>query len=86
MNTSAEKLVGELLRKFTGRLEGDYLREYSALVEAGEWGVAFENLCVQLYEFEVHVDESEYEQIETAGSLMGLDASCWSFLKQDTSY
>jgi hypothetical protein len=50
------------------------------LVEAGEPGVALENLCTQLYEYDVSVPTGVLAQLRTIGEAMGLDSGLWEDL------
>jgi hypothetical protein len=47
---------------------------------AGEPGVAYENLCVQLFEFDVQVNESQFYQIRKLGLAMRIQPKYWERL------
>ncbi len=50
------------------------------LIDAGEPGVALENLCTQLYEYDVTVPRPVLAQITATGESMGLDPDLWTDL------
>lgn len=54
------------------------------LIDAGEPGIAFENLCTQLYEYNVTPDEPSQEALAEIGTYFGLDADLWERLATDT--
>jgi hypothetical protein len=47
------------------------------LVRVGEWAVALENLCSQLYEYECAVAPKILATIEELGREIGVDARYW---------
>ena len=51
------------------------------LIDAGEWGLAHDTLCTQLYEFDVHVDEDVYATLEALGTYYALEPSMWQVLR-----
>ncbi|MFV2009377.1 MULTISPECIES: MafI family immunity protein [unclassified Micromonospora] len=50
------------------------------LIDAGEPGVAFENLCTQLDEYEVSTNESTRSDLAAVGDYLGIDARIWQEL------
>lgn len=81
MKTANETKVIEVIELFRGRLSDEWLDEYRSLAEHGEWGLALENLCTQLYEFDVFPTAREYDAICTTGMQMGMVESTWVFLE-----
>ncbi|RLB52115.1 MAG: hypothetical protein DRJ42_15630 [Deltaproteobacteria bacterium] len=53
---------------------------YRSLSEHGEPGVALENLCTQLYEYDVVVPEPLVAELAALGSLMGIEPAHWTRL------
>ena len=51
------------------------------LIDAGEPGVALENLCTQLYEYDVSVPQQVLSRIAASGEAMGLPAELWTDLR-----
>jgi hypothetical protein len=58
---------------------GDVERVWE-LIDVGELGVAFENLCAQLYEYEVMVDAETKSSLAAIGGYLGLDPRLWESL------
>jgi hypothetical protein len=54
------------------------------LVQVGEYGVALENLCTQLDEYDVVLPQSVYEEIAVIGSIMGIDPRYWRRLARSS--
>lgn len=75
-----EQRVINLIRGFKGRLPDDFVGEYVSLAEHNECAVALENLCTQLYEFDVSPEIREMDEIKNIGLLLGLDKATWEFL------
>jgi phosphoenolpyruvate carboxylase len=53
-------------------------REY---VEYNEFGIGFEHVCQQLFEYEIQISPEIFQEIESNGKSMELDEKTWSFLK-----
>ncbi len=51
-------------------------------VEAGEPGLAFEQIVVQLYEFSIPINAELYEAAVQCGTLLKIPADEYSFLKE----
>jgi hypothetical protein len=51
------------------------------LVEVGELGIAFENLCTQLYEYGVVLDLQSLRTLGEVGSYLRLDPELWQRLE-----
>lgn len=58
----------------------EQLHDMTQLVQAGEPGVALENLCTQLYEYDAALEPDTLKQIETLGKAMGLAPKYWQRL------
>ncbi len=52
------------------------------LTEAGEPGIALENLCTQLFEYDVTITVSIQERLAMLGRAMGLEESQWNKLRK----
>ncbi len=52
------------------------------LIQVREWGVCFQNLCDQLYEYDVRISSETYKRIEAIGNRMELPASNWKPLQE----
>jgi hypothetical protein len=60
------------------------IRSIWELIDAGEPGVAFENLCTQLYEYEVTPDEPSREALAEIGTYFRSDTDLWERLVTDS--
>lgn len=75
-----EKRLIELIRDFGGRLPDEYIREYISLAEHSECAVALENLCTQLYEYDVVPTLGELTAIQELSDALHLGKETWDFL------
>ena len=80
MDINNKTIVIELIESFRGRLHDDWLNEYLGDASCGEWGMALENLCFQLEEFDISVTVQQYEIIRTACERMKIDPQRWKCL------
>jgi hypothetical protein len=85
--TDWDSAVGAL-RAVVVRVESDLppgdVQSVWELIDAGELGVAFENLCTQIYEYEVAVDQATRSSLTAIGEYLGLDKRLWEVLKRAT--
>ncbi len=75
-----ERRLSALLEENTALLSCELLEHCRSLVAHGEPGVALENLCTQLYEYEVAVPDSVVQELAALGGMMGIDAVHWTVL------
>jgi len=57
------------------------LDDMSALTKAGEPGIALENLCTQLFEYEAAVPLVVVDGLKTLGHAMGINDKYWRRLE-----
>ena len=67
----------DLVNRFRGRLPDRWLNDYVEYAEHLEWGLAFEMLCEQLFEYDIVPRESEVSSIARLGTEMGIDKKFW---------
>lgn len=72
-----EREVQYILNAAVDLLPQDQLSEMMDLVLAGEPGIALENCCTQLYEYDVTVPPNLLHRIVKIGTAMNLDPSYW---------
>ncbi|UOE42871.1 MafI family immunity protein [Agromyces larvae] len=72
--------IREVVNELSGQLPDSDLQNARIFLDAGEPGVALENLCAQIYEYDVPIARSAYLRLEAAGRAMSLDSSNWSHL------
>lgn len=70
----------ELIRTFGGRLPDECIREYISLAEHNECAVALENLCTQLYEYDVVPTLGELTAVQELSDTLRLGKETWDFL------
>ena len=66
----------------TGLVPAGVIDEVNELVGRGEFGVALELLCDELFEFDADVPAPLYAALERAGSSVDLDPLRWVLLKR----
>lgn len=57
----------------------------SDCTHCGEWGIAFEFICSNLYEFDMPISQQTYELLEEIGNLLKMDSKEWEILKPQVS-
>lgn len=86
MITDSESATG-LLRGVTISLESyltpDDVQYIWESIDAGEWGIAFEDLCTQLDEHGAKIDRQAYDVLQELGEYYVRDPSYWEFLRPD---
>jgi len=82
MMTPLETQVWSVIAMFQGAIPSEQLEDMSELAQAGEPGVALENLCTQLHEYDILVSEDAMSQIETLVGAMDLDLEYCRRLKR----
>lgn len=80
MAEAIEERLLFLLKRFQCALPADEYASVRDLVVHREWGVAFENLCEQLFEHSIVVGPEALKEMEKLATEMNLPDSSWSFL------
>jgi hypothetical protein len=78
---SIERRLSELLASLADRLQDLDLVHLQDLVRHGESGIALENLCTQLDEYDASITQLELAEIVALGSVMRIDPSYWKDLR-----
>ena len=68
-----EHRLQRLLERFAGNVPPEQIEDAKDLVKAGEPGVALENYCSQLFEFDAAVPAEVLAELEALGRAMGID-------------
>ena len=76
--------VRQVMGAASGLTEAD-LDGISSLLEAGEYGIALENLCTQLYEYEIGVSPENRRLLAQVGMRLGVASRYWQMLSPDES-
>lgn len=71
----------EITKSFLGKIPAEQLQDMCELIQAGERGVALENLCTQRQEFDIAITEEIFAKIRRIGNAMEINASYWEQLK-----
>lgn len=76
-----ENQLLEAIDTFADKLPAEYLPQLRELVVAGESGVAFENLCENLYDYEVLPDKAMWERLRNIGLALKIKPEYWECLQ-----
>lgn len=71
----------DLIERIRNKLPEKDINEALDLVERNEFGVGFELICTQLFEYDAKISAGIYLKIENLGRSMNLDESVWQMLK-----
>ena len=84
-----ETLLSEVLslvsQPLTAAGLGLQVEDIQVLLEAGEYGVALEQLCSHIDELKLPLSTRIYTLIERAGTLMGMNPTLWKPLQSQIS-
>ncbi len=80
MSSKIKSELVEFINIFESFLPKDDIKSIQELVDVGEYGVAFENFCTQLHEYDVEVEESIVERLASIGTEMKLNKTLWADL------
>jgi hypothetical protein len=73
MVDNKEMQISELLLEFSGKLSEEILLSIKELNSSNEWGVALEELCNMLYEYNINLELKQYQAIERLGLEMEIN-------------
>lgn len=77
---SIEENTIQVIGQFSERLPADFIEDCWSLARHNEWGLAIENLCTQLYEYDVQPSAQELDEIRRLAESAGLKEDTWDFL------
>jgi hypothetical protein len=72
-----EERLAVVLSNAEGWLPSDQLAQMQSLVRAGEPGVALENFCTQLEEYDVAVPDHIVTELKALAGMMGMKIPRW---------
>ena len=85
MTINDREVAAALLRGVTITLEARMMpndvENVWELIDAGEWGLAFDILCTQLYEYDVRIDQQTYDDLAQLGQYYEIRPSMWEVLR-----
>lgn len=73
----------KLIDVFAARFPPEQAAGMRELVHAGESGVALENLCTQLFEYDVVPDGLTISRLRDLGSALEVDSKYWQRLQPE---
>ena len=76
------KCLYALLNDKIGLLPNQDIENISRHIDHHEWVLAFENLCIQLCEYEIPINSAYYNILVNLGKLMNVDSFYWLDLKE----
>lgn len=79
---TAEVQIRSLLASLAVHVEAWVLEEPTALLDASEWGLAFESVCDNLYDAEIGVFPGEVAEIESIGRQLGSTRKAWRLVRE----
>lgn len=77
-----ESRMRALVASLATHVEAWLVEEPESLLDAGEWGVAFEALCDNLYDQTVPVFPGEVAEIESLGEGMKIQRRAWRLVRE----
>lgn len=78
-----ERRLRRIVRTLNERLPEEDVDHILEFLEVGEWGLAFETLCTQLYEYDIAVPAPILAELADLGKAMKLDPELWEILPQE---
>jgi hypothetical protein len=83
--TIIENQMLEAIDQFASKLPAERAQSMRELVMAGESGVAFENLCENLFDYETFPEKAMWERLKTIGLAMKINPEYWERLQAGNS-
>lgn len=77
-----EKRVRALLEQASSQLQKKDIEFADDNIKHKQYDLAFELICVQLFEHDAIINLNLYKEIEEIGRIMNIDSSSWRFLEQ----
>ena len=77
MRDQLQLKVITVIKQFEGKLSQYFFDDYLSDAEQGEWGMALENLTVQLFEKNIKPSKEQLEEIKSLSKVMRLPKSAW---------
>lgn len=75
------KLLNNYKEKFINLKMPDFIKNEMINMEHGEYGVVLENLCVQLYEYDINVATDDFKLIKEVAEIIGINKDAYDFLR-----
>lgn len=75
------KLLNNYEEKFINLKMPDFIKNEMINMDYGEYGVVLEDLCVQLYEYDIKVSVEDFEMIKETARIIGINKDVYDFLR-----
>ncbi len=72
----------QLLNEVKNRLPPNDIKNIVGFIKNNEFGLAYETLCTQLYEYNIQISCEFYEKISFCGKSIKIQPSIWVPLKE----
>lgn len=82
MTDSIEAKLLAIVNILNSKLPKNDISNIRELVQAREWGIGFENLCTQIFEYDIRIDKIIYDQIKAVGIFLELPKETWEILQK----
>lgn len=69
--------LNNLLKEVEKELPQEDVENIKDYITHNEWGLAYETLCTQLYEYNIRISPNFYEKMVLFGSSIKIDPSYW---------
>ncbi len=82
MSNKNELKLTEIANQYTNTLSKDIIKHVTDLAKASEWGVGLEELCNMIYEYEIPLKKSQFQEIKEFADAITLDESLYKILRE----
>ena len=72
----------QILNEVKNKISSEEVKNILELIENNEFGLAYETLCTQIYEYEVSITGEFYEKISFYGESIKIQPFFWLPLKE----
>lgn len=81
-----EEIMQALIVRLDHMLPETDIANARELVDAGEYGVALDLLCNQLYEYDMTIDQQIFDSISHSATLMNMPAEEYDFISKQVRH
>ncbi len=82
MSDKNESKLIEIANQYTNTLSLDIIEHVTDLAKASEWGVGLEELCNMLYEHDIPLKKSQFQEIKEFANAISLDEFSYEMLEE----
>ena len=79
--TTEDKIL-ILLDEVSDHLPIDDTKNIKEFIEHREWGVGFETLCAQIFEYNIQISNEFYKKLSAIGESMDIESFIWTPLEK----